>query len=44
MGKLLDILLDHDVPEARSFAAALVARSLQKSTIPSNRIPNFAVP
>src|SRR5207245_10263895 len=38
MGHLLDILLDHDVPEARNFAAALVARSLEKVTIPSNRI------
>jgi hypothetical protein len=38
MGHLLDILLDHDVPEARGFAAALVARSLEKGTIPSNRI------
>jgi hypothetical protein len=37
MGRLLDILLEHDVPEARTFAASLVAGSSEETGTPSER-------
>lgn len=38
LGRLLDILLEHNVPEARTFAASLVAQSSQNSQAHSERI------